>query len=45
MELDVDHLKKMSTDYAVAKELAIKGSSDLYLHVFYQLLNEIISKT
>ncbi|KAK2992143.1 hypothetical protein RJ640_017065 [Escallonia rubra] len=35
MELDVDMLKKISTDYAVAKELAIKGIFVYFFLIFF----------
>ncbi|KAF5934928.1 hypothetical protein HYC85_026057 [Camellia sinensis] len=52
MELDVDVLKKMSTDYAVAKELAIKEASELvdvqnikHIAENKKLIGEMVEKT
>lgn len=46
MELDVDHLKKMSTDYAVAKELAIKDVQNIkHLTGNQSLIGDLVEKT
>ncbi|THG05393.1 hypothetical protein TEA_022151 [Camellia sinensis var. sinensis] len=52
MELDVHVLKKMSTDYAVAKELAIKEASELvdvqnikHIAENKKLIGEMVEKT
>lgn len=52
MELDVDVLKKMSTDYAVAKELAIKEASEVvdvqnikHIAENKKLIGETVEKT
>ncbi|KAL7189780.1 hypothetical protein ACSBR1_039420 [Camellia fascicularis] len=52
MELDVDVLKKMSTDYAVAKELAIKEASEVvdvqnikHIAENKKLIGEMVEKT